>query len=95
MDLQWSPEMDNVIVIPYTFNRSMNKNSSMQNYIIKAQADALAQVGAVVLEEERADVGRALTALIGRDETPDEAETLAIIAERSETDGRCHFQSGA
>ena len=34
-------------------------------------------VGAVVLEEERADVGRALTALIGRDETPDEAEILA------------------
>ena len=48
-----------------------------QNYIIKAQADALAQVGAVVLEEERADVGRALTALIGRDEIPDEAEILA------------------
>ena len=41
------------------------------------EADALAQVGAVVLEEERADVGRALTALIGRDEIPDEAEILA------------------
>ena len=48
-----------------------------QNYTTKAQADALAQVGAVVLEEERADVGRALTALIGRDEIPDEAEILA------------------
>lgn len=45
-----------------------------QSYIIKAQADALAQVGAVVMEEERADVGRALAALIGRDEVPDEAE---------------------
>lgn len=45
-----------------------------QNFIIKAQAEALAQVGAVVMEEERADVGRALTALIGRDEAPDEAE---------------------
>ncbi len=39
-----------------------------QNSIIKAQADALAQVGAVVVEEERADVGRALTALIGANE---------------------------
>lgn len=42
-----------------------------QSFIIKAQASALAQVGAVVMEEERADVSRALTALIGRDETPD------------------------
>lgn len=45
-----------------------------QNHIIKVQASALAQVGAVVMEEERADVSRALTALIGHDETPDEAE---------------------
>lgn len=42
-----------------------------QSFIIKAQASALAQVGAVVMEEERADVSRALTALIGHDETPD------------------------
>jgi len=48
-----------------------------QSFIIKAQADALAQVGAVVMEEERADVGRALTALIGNDEVPDEAEAEA------------------
>lgn len=47
------------------------------NYIVKAQADALAQVGVVVMEEERADVGRALTALIGHDEVPDEAEAEA------------------
>lgn len=45
-----------------------------QSFIIKAQADALAQVGAVVMEEERADVGMAFTALIGHDEAPDEAE---------------------
>lgn len=48
-----------------------------QSHIIKAQADALAQMGAVVMEEERADVGRALTALIGHDEIPDEAEREA------------------
>lgn len=52
-----------------------------QSFIIKAQADALAQVGAVVMEEERADVGHALTALIGRDETPDEAEAAAAAQE--------------
>ena len=45
-----------------------------QNFIIKAQADALAQVGAVLMEEERAVVGRALTTLIGHDEVPDAAE---------------------
>lgn len=43
----------------------------LQADIIKVQADALAQVGAVVMEEERADAGRALAALIGRDEAPD------------------------
>lgn len=48
-----------------------------QSFIIRAQAEALAQVGAVVMEEERADVGRALTALIGRDEVPDEVEREA------------------
>lgn len=52
-----------------------------QSFIIKAQASALAQVGAVVMEEERADVDRSLTALTGHDETPDEAEGLAAAAE--------------
>lgn len=41
------------------------------NHIVKVQSDALAQMGAVVMEEERAEVGRALTALIGHDEGPD------------------------
>ena len=45
-----------------------------QSFIIKAQAEALEQVGAVVMEEERADVGRAFSALIGHDEAPDEAD---------------------
>lgn len=47
-----------------------------QSFIIKAQADALEQMGAVVMEEERADVGRALTAIIGQGEAPNEAEAL-------------------
>ena len=39
-----------------------------QNHIIKVQADALAQVGAAVLEDERAGVRNALTALLGAEE---------------------------
>lgn len=52
-----------------------------QSFIIKAQADALEQVGAVVMEEERADVGRALNALIGHDEAPDDVDKLALAEE--------------
>lgn len=48
------------------------------NFIVKVQADALAQMGAVVMEEERADVGRALSALIGHDEAPDNAEDESV-----------------
>lgn len=39
-----------------------------QAEIIKAQAYALEQVGAIVMEDERADIGRSLTALIGAEE---------------------------
>ncbi|WP_298023756.1 hypothetical protein [uncultured Dysosmobacter sp.] len=46
----------------------------MQNRIIRAQSDALAQLGAVVMEEERAEAADRLTALLGRDEVPDEYE---------------------
>lgn len=42
-----------------------------QNTIIKAQADALEQVGAVVMEEERDEVNRSLIAMIGHDDAPD------------------------
>lgn len=37
------------------------------NHIVKVQAEALAQLGAVVMEEERADVGRAMAEIIGDD----------------------------
>ncbi len=30
------PEMDNIIVLPYTFNRSMNNNNSIDSYVVKA-----------------------------------------------------------
>jgi putative ABC transport system permease protein len=29
--------MDNIIVLPYTFNRSLNSNNPMNNYVIKAK----------------------------------------------------------
>lgn len=45
-----------------------------QSHIIRVQADALAQVGVVVMEEERADMDRALAALIGHDEVQNEAQ---------------------
>lgn len=37
-----------------------------QNDIIRAQADALAQVGAMVMEEETADVSRRLSEFLAR-----------------------------
>lgn len=54
------------------------------NHIVKVQAEALAQLGAVVLEEERADVARSLSALIGHGETPDEVEAEALSAPAEE-----------
>ena len=38
MDIQYWPEMDNLIVIPYTFNRTMNENSSISSYVVKAKS---------------------------------------------------------
>lgn len=43
-----------------------------QNRIIKAQAEALAQLGAVVMEEERAKAHADYLALLGSGEAPDE-----------------------
>lgn len=49
-----------------------------QNHIIRVQASALSQLGAVVLEEEREDVARSLSALIGSGEVSDEVEAEAL-----------------
>lgn len=38
MDIQSWPEMDNLVVIPYTFNRSMNGNAGISNYVVKAKS---------------------------------------------------------
>lgn len=38
MDIEYWPEMDNVIVLPYTFNRSMNGNSNLSSYVVKAKS---------------------------------------------------------
>lgn len=42
-----------------------------QNRIIKAQAEALAQLNAVVMEEERAAVNARYKGLLGANEVPD------------------------
>ncbi len=46
--------------------------SEAQNRIIKAQAEALAQLGAVVMEEERAKAAADYLAILGSGEVPDE-----------------------
>ena len=48
MDLDWQPQMDNIIVIPHTFNRTMNNNYDMNEYVIKAR-DAQSTVKAMTL----------------------------------------------
>jgi len=54
MEIQYWPEMDNIIVIPYTFNRTMNRNSAMNDYVIKAK-DAVSTVKAMTLLESFLD----------------------------------------
>ena len=31
-------ELDNIIVLPYTFNRSMNNNHNIDSYVVKAKS---------------------------------------------------------
>ena len=38
MDVEYWPELDNVIVIPYTFNRTLNNNQQMSSYVVKARS---------------------------------------------------------
>ena len=38
MNIQYWPEMDNVIVLPYTFNRTLNQNSTISSYVVKAKS---------------------------------------------------------
>ena len=37
MDIEYWPEMDNIIIIPYTFNRAMNNNNTISSYVVKAK----------------------------------------------------------
>ena len=46
MDIDYWPEKDNIIVIPYTFNRTMNRNNTISEYVIKAK-DAKSTVEAL------------------------------------------------
>lgn len=38
MNVEYWPELDNVFVIPYTLNRTMNKNQSISRYAVKAKS---------------------------------------------------------
>lgn len=38
MNIEYWPEMDNIIVIPYTFNRTMNNNDTIREYVVKAKS---------------------------------------------------------
>ena len=38
MALEGWPELDNLIVLPYTFNRSLNQNSNIDTYVVKAKS---------------------------------------------------------
>ena len=37
MEIEYWPEMDNVIVLPYTHNRTLNGNSTIDRYVVKAK----------------------------------------------------------
>ena len=36
--VEWSPDFDNVIVVPYTFNRTLNNNQQISDYVVKARS---------------------------------------------------------
>ena len=57
---------------------------AQQSGIIAAQADALAQMGAVVMEEERAEAAARLSRFLAADEVPDEFEAEAIGGEEGD-----------
>ena len=38
MDIEYWPEMDNIIVLPYTFNRTFNDNQAINSYVVKAKS---------------------------------------------------------
>ena len=62
--------MDGLLMSDIQIKEELCRICEIQSRIIKAQAEALAQMGAVVMEEERAEASRALTAMIGHDEDP-------------------------
>ncbi len=37
MNIEYWPQKDNIVVLPYTFNRSMNRNNPIEQYVIKAK----------------------------------------------------------
>ena len=38
MEIEYWPEMDNIVVLPYTFNRTLNGNNTIDRYVVKAKS---------------------------------------------------------
>ena len=38
MAVDYWPELDNIIVLPYTFNRTLNNNNTINSYVVKAKS---------------------------------------------------------
>ena len=38
MDLEYRADLDNIILLPYTFNRTLNNNSQIDQYVVKAKS---------------------------------------------------------
>ena len=37
MGIDYNAQLDNIVILPYTFNRTMNRNNSIDQYVIKAK----------------------------------------------------------
>lgn len=74
-----SPDMSNLQMI-----KELCEICAQQSGIIAAQADALAQMGAVCMEEERAAAAARLSHFLATDEVPDEFDAEAVGGEEGD-----------
>jgi len=37
-EVEYSPDLDNMVLLPYTFNRTLNNNNTIDNYVVKAKS---------------------------------------------------------
>ena len=65
VDLEGWNELDNIIVLPYTFNRSMNNNYNIDSYVVKAKSAQANHSQAHNGAASKADEERRLNAPLG------------------------------